>query len=140
MGYKVDFLLDQTNLILLFVAVASGIMLLLPSIGRGSTKKVTVSQAIQMANQQHGIFLDARSADAFKTGTIPQARNVPAADVPAKLGALPKDKPIIVFCDSGREATRVADALRKEGYAQAVSLEGGLKEWAQAGMPLSRKQ
>lgn len=134
-----NFFLEQTNLILAFTAVASGIMLLLPTILKGNAKTVGVSQAVQLANQKDGIFVDVRSHDLFKTGSVPQARNIPAADIQAKLGSLPKDKPIIVFCDQGRESARIAGTLRKQGYAQAVSLEGGLRGWVQAGMPLSKK-
>ena len=134
-----DFFLDQTNLIILFTAVASGIMLLLPTILKGGAKTVSVSEAVLLANQKQGVFVDVRSPEAFKAGTVPQARSLPAADIQAKLGSLPKDKPIIVVCDQGRESTRIVGSLRKQGYDQAVGLEGGLRSWLQAGMPLSRK-
>ncbi|MGB6104861.1 MAG: rhodanese-like domain-containing protein [Pusillimonas sp.] len=134
-----DFFLDQNNLIFLFVAIASGVMLLLPNLLKGGGKTVSAQQAVQLANQQQGLFLDIRSHESFKTGSIPQARSLPAADLQAKLGSLPKDKPIIVVCDQGRDSVRVAGNLRKQGYDQAVSLDGGLKGWVQSGMPLSRK-
>src|SRR5690606_30702076 len=134
-GYIVDFFLDQNNLIILFVAIASGVMLLLPTLLKGGGKTVGVQQAVQLANQNQGLFLDVRSHESFKSGSIPQARNLPAADVASKLGSLPKNKPIIVVCDQGRDSARVAGALRKQGYTEAVSLEGGLRGWVQAGMP-----
>lgn len=134
-----DFFLEQTNLILIFVAVASGIMLLLPNILKGNAKTVGVQQAVQLANQSEGVFIDIRAQDAFKAGSIPQARNVPAADIQAKLASLPKDKPIIIVCEQGRDAMRVAGTLRKQGYEQTVCLEGGLRGWMQAGMPVSKK-
>lgn len=114
-------------------------MLALPNLLKGGGKTVTAQQAVQLANQQQGLFLDVRSSDAFKTGSIPQARNLPAADLQAKLGSLPKDKPIIVVCDRGRDSARVAGTLRKQGYSQAVSLNEGLSGWTHSGMPLSRK-
>nr|WP_257215219.1 rhodanese-like domain-containing protein [Pollutimonas harenae] len=123
----------------MFVAIASGVMLMLPNLLKGGAKTVTVQQAVQMANQQQGLFLDVRSSEAFKTGSIPQARNLPAADVQAKLSSLPKDKPIIVVCDKGRESARIAASLRKQGYDQAVSLNEGLNGWVQGGMLLSKK-
>lgn len=134
-----DFFLDQNNLIFLFVAIAAGVMLALPNLLKGGGKTVTAQQAVQLANQQQGLFLDVRSSESFKTGSIPQARNLPAADLQAKLGSLPKDKPIIVVCDRGRDSARVAGTLRKQGYSQAVSLNEGLTGWAQSGMPLSKK-
>jgi len=135
----VDFLLDQNNLLIVFVALASGVMLMLPNLLKGGGKTVGIQEAVQLANQSQGIFLDVRSQDAYKTGSIPQARNVPAADINSKLPSLPKDKPIIIVCDQGRDSTRLAGALRKQGYTGAVALDGGLKNWLQAGLPLSRK-
>ena len=134
-----DFFLDQNNLIFLFVAIAAGVMLALPNLLKGGGKTVGVAQAVQLANQKQGLFLDVRSAEAFKTGSIPQARSLPAADLSTKLSSLPKDKPIIVVCDQGRDSARIAGSLRKQGYTEAVSLEGGLKGWVQGGMPLSKK-
>lgn len=134
-----DFFLEQTNLLLVFVAVAAGTMLLLPTILKGNAKSVGVQQAVQLANQSQGIFIDVRGQDAFKAGSIPQARNVPAADIQAKLASLPKDKPIIIVCEQGRDSTSVAGSLRKQGYDQAVSLDGGLRGWVSAGMPVSKK-
>lgn len=134
-----DFFLDQTNLILIFTAVASGVMLMLPNLLKGGGRGVGVSQAVQLANQQQGLFVDVRPADAFKAGTIPQARHLPAADIQAKLKSLPQDKPIILFCEQGRESGRLAAALRKQGYGQAVCLDGGLRAWTEAGMPVSKK-
>lgn len=134
-----DFFLDQNNLIFLFVAIASGVMLMLPNLLKGGGKTVSAQQAVQLANQQDGIFLDVRSHEAFKSGSIPQARHLPAADLQAKLGSLPKDKPIIVVCDQGRDSARAAGTLRKQGYDKVVSLEGGLNAWAQGGLPLSKK-
>lgn len=134
-----DFFLDQNNLIFLFVAIASGVMLMLPNLLKGGAKTLTVQQAVQMANQQQGLFLDVRSSESFKTGSIPQARNLPAADVQAKLSSLPQDKPIIVVCEKGRDSARVAASLRKQGYGQAFSLSEGLSGWVQSGMPLSKK-
>ena len=134
-----DFLLDQNNLIFLAVAVVSGVLLMLPNLFKGGDKAISAQKAVQLTNQQDGLFVDVRSHEAFKTGSIPQARHLPAADLQAKLGSLPKDKPIIVFCDQGRDSARVASTLRKQGYDQAYSLEGGLNAWTQGGLPLAKK-
>ncbi len=135
-----DFLLSQNNLYIVIIALVSGGMLLWPALNKGrSVTQVDVQQAVQLANQKHGIFVDVRTAEHFKAGTIPQARNVPVADIDSKASTLPKDKPIIVFCDQGRESARIAGALRKQGFAQAVSLQGGLRTWADAGLPLGKK-
>ena len=134
-----DFLLSQNNIYIVLIAVISGVMLLWPSLGkRGGGSAVSAPEAVQLANRRQGVFVDVRTPEQFKAGTIAQARNVPAAELEAKLAALPKNKPLIVFCDQGRESARAAAALRKHGL-EAVSLEGGLRNWSQAGLPVTKK-
>ena len=135
-----DFLLSQNNLYILIIALTSGAMLLWPTLMKGrNAGSVGIHEAVQLANQKQALFLDIRPAEQFKKGSIAQARNLPAADLPAKIGTLPKNKPIIVVCDQGRDSAKVALSLRKQGYNDAVSLEGGLREWLKEGMPLSKK-
>lgn len=135
-----DFFLEQNNLLILAVAATSGFMLLLPMIMKaGGNKAVDVQEAVRLVNHSQGIFLDTRSPEQFKAGTVPQARNIPAADLATKMASLPKDKPIIVVCDQGSSASRTASTLQKAGYTQAVVLEGGLRGWLKEGMPLSKK-
>ena len=135
-----DFFLEQNNLLILAVAATSGFMLLLPMIMKaGGSKAVDVQEAVRLVNHEQGIFLDTRPPEQSKTGSMPQARNIPGADLATKMGSLPKDKPIIVVCDHGSSAGRIASTLQKAGYTQAVVLEGGLRAWNKDGMPLSKK-
>lgn len=134
-----DFFLDQNNLIILFVAIASGVMLAVPNLLKGGAKSVNVQESVRLANQNDALFIDIRSHDAFKTGAIAQSRNIPVADINNKLASLPKDKPLIIVCERGRDAMRIAAQLRKKGFDQAVLLDGGLQAWMQAGMPVSKK-
>jgi len=137
----VDFLLSQNNYLLLIVALVAGLALAWPSILRGRTgvRHVAIHEAVQLVNQKHALFIDIRSADLYKAGHIAQSRHLPVADFNNKRGSLPRDKPIIVVCDRGRTSLAAASALRKLGFAEVYGLEGGLQNWAKAGMPLSRK-
>lgn len=135
-----DFLLDQNNIILVLIAIASGAMLVLQTVRKGGGgTSLTVQDAIQIANREHGIFVDIRNPDQFKTGSIPQARNIPSGDLEAKAASLPKNKPIILVCDSGQQTGTAAKKLRTLGFEQTYSLQGGLRSWTQEGLPMSKK-
>jgi len=136
-----DFLLSQNNYLFLIVALVAGLALAWPSILRGRTgvRHVAVHEAVQLVNQKNAVFIDIRSADLYKAGHIAQSRHLPVADFQGKRAALPKDKPLIVVCERGRTSLAAAGSLRKLGFAEVYSLEGGLQSWAKAGMPLSRK-
>ena len=58
-------------------------------------------------------------------------------DFEKKAAALPKNKPIIVICDVGRSALGAATRLRKLGFTEVVTLDGGLKAWLTAGLPVT---
>ncbi|MGC3986579.1 MAG: rhodanese-like domain-containing protein [Pseudorhodoferax sp.] len=46
--------------------------------------------------------------------------------------ALPAATPVIFVCRSGRRSAQAADALRRQGHANAWSLAGGLAQWTAA--------
>lgn len=135
-----DFILSDNNIYILLIAIVSGLMLLWPTLMRGSRASVVpVSEAVRLSNQSNGVFIDVRPHERFKAGTIAQAKNIPLADIDSKINTLPKDKPLIVFCDHGRISVTAGNKLRKHGFDQVVSLEGGLTKWVEAGMPTSGK-
>jgi len=137
----VDFLLSQNNYLFLIIALVSALALAWPSILRGRTgvRHVAIHEAVQLVNQKQAVFIDIRSADFYKAGHIAQSRHLPVADFQGKRAALPKDKPLIVVCERGRNSLAAASTLRKLGFAEVYSLEGGVQNWAKAGLPLSRK-
>ncbi|ASR90911.1 rhodanese [Alcaligenes faecalis] len=134
-----DFILSQNNLLILAIAVLAGIMLLIPSFFKGRAgRAVSSSEAVQMVNQKDAILIDLRSADQFKAGAIAQSRNIPAADLDAKASTLPKDKPVILVCDTGRSAPRSVAVLRKHGITEAYTLQGGIQGWLQSSLPVKK--
>lgn len=133
-----DFFLSQNNLLLIAVAIGSGLMLAWPMIQKNrSGAALSPTQAVQMMNHQHAVLVDIRDAGAFQAGHIPQARNMPAADFEKKAASLPKNKPIILVCDQGRTAVGAAVQLRKLGLTEVTILEGGLRAWSTAGLPVT---
>lgn len=134
-----DFFSDQTNLLLIIVAITSAVALAMPSFLQRGAKQIGVNDAIKLTNAREGVFLDVRSIEQYKAGHIPQSRNVPAADVANKLGSLPKEKPIIVVCERGRTSIGVVNTLKSNGFQDVYSLQGGLAAWVEAGMPLAKK-
>jgi len=137
----VDFLLSQNNYLLLLVAVLAALGLAWPTIVRSRTgvRPVPVTEAVQLVNQKNAVFIDIRSDDLFKAGHIAQSRHLPMADFHGKHANLPKNKPLIVVCERGRTSLPAATALKKLGFTEVYSLEGGIQGWAKAGMPIGRK-
>jgi rhodanese-related sulfurtransferase len=92
-----------------------------------------------MINHQGAVLLDTRSIEAFQGGHIPQARHAPLADIEKKAASLAKDKPLILVCEMGRSAIGAASRLRAQGFTAVSVLDGGIKAWSTAGLPLTTK-
>lgn len=134
-----DFLLSQNNLWILLIALASGALLLWPSLSRGrATGRIALADAVQQINREQGLFVDIRPAEQFKAGHIPQARNITLDTLDAHLGSLPKDKPIVFVDAQGREGGRAVAQLRKQGFERVSCLEGGINAWTEGGLPLKK--
>lgn len=84
------------------------------------------------------VVLDVRERDAFDAGHIPGARHLPRGQLELRIN---EDLPdpmlrILTVCDFGRISTLAAATLRQLGYQRAVALDGGMKNWREAGYPL----
>lgn len=67
------------------------------------------------------ILLDVREEEEFRSGHIPGAVNVPLSAI--ETTALPKNKPLYVYCLRGTRSRRAAGILRRKGY-DAKSIGG----------------
>lgn len=129
----------QENILLIAVALVSGGMLLWPYLRRtGGGPSVNPSEATQLINREDALVVDVREPGEYGAGHILGARNVPLSRIGEALVAKKKDKPVIVYCDSGNRSAKAAAALRSQGYAKAVNLAGGLGAWQQAGLPVEK--
>ncbi len=46
--------------------------------------------------------------------------------------------PIILYCGGGFRSALAADNLQKMGYTNVISMDGGIRGWREAGLPLKR--
>ncbi len=132
----------QDNILLIAVALVSGAMLLWPYVRRaGGGPSVSTQQATHLINREDATVIDVRDPGEYGAGHILGAKNLPLARIDAggaELAAKKKDKPVIVYCDTGNRSTKAAAALRRAGYARVLNLSGGLGAWQQAGLPVEK--
>ena len=132
----------QENSLLIAVAFVSGAMLLWPYVRRaGGGPKVNASEATQLINREDALVVDVRDPGEYGAGHILGAKNVPLSRIDAggsEIAPKRKEKPVIVYCDTGNRSAKAAAALRSQGFARVVSLAGGIGAWQQAGLPVEK--
>lgn len=132
----------QKNVWLVLIAVVSGLMFLWPTVAKlfGRAKQLGVAEAVQLINRQDAAILDVREPGEYKSGHIPNARNVPAGQISDRMKELEKlkGKAVLVACASGNRSTSACEALEKAGFEKVYCLAGGMGAWQQANMPLEK--
>jgi rhodanese-related sulfurtransferase len=79
------------------------------------------------------VLIDARDAGQFAKGHIPGAINMDWRQVLAKRDAIPKDKPVLIYCNTGSLSAQAGFALRVAGWDNLRILQGGMEEWKDKG-------
>ena len=95
--------------------------------------------AIRLMNQ-HAVVLDLRPAAEFAAGHLTGARNLPPDQILKANEVLKKykEKPLVVYCDSGSLGGSAARQLAEQGFTKAVNLRGGLAAWRAENLPVTK--
>lgn len=84
------------------------------------------------------VVLDVRSPEEFAEGHIKGAINISHEQINANLKKIIafKDQTVVVHCRSGRRAISAENDLRAAGFSDLRHLDGDMKAWQAADLPL----
>ena len=100
---------------------------------------ISPQDAIRLMNQG-ALVLDLRKPEEHAAGHINGARRMDSAEI-LKAGETlkkHKEKPVLVYCESGSLGASAARILSGQGFTKAVNLRGGLASWRAENLPLSK--
>jgi rhodanese-related sulfurtransferase len=92
----------------------------------------------RLATQPGLALVDVRTPVEFAEVHVPQARNAPLDELQPGAVQVPKDQPVYLLCQSGQRATKAAEKLAKQGFADPIVVEGGTLAWIAANLPVTR--
>lgn len=91
--------------------------------------RVSVAELERRLAEDVVTVVDVRNPGERERGTIADALSVPLAQLRARLGEVPVDKPIVVHCASGWRSSVAASLLRAHGVDDVSDLVGGYNAW-----------
>jgi adenylyltransferase/sulfurtransferase len=98
---------------------------------RGETPHLTVTELQKRcARGDRPFLLDVRTPEEWEICRLDGARLIPLQSLPAHLAELDKKAEIVVYCHTGRRSAMAVALLRREGFARARNLVGGVAAWA----------
>ncbi len=109
---------------LTYIAIAVITVIILKRLlGGGKVASSIVKQKLDSG----AVIVDVRTPEEFRDGAYPGAKNIPLSDLGRRLGEIPKDKPVVLYCASGARSSSAARAMKQAGYADVINA-GGLAD------------
>lgn len=85
-------------------------------------------------------LIDVRPEISFKLNTIPKAVNIPISEIRQKLSEIPRDKKVILFCNTGYTSYCASRILLQHGFNNVYSLMGGFELYKELTKRISKRE
>jgi rhodanese-related sulfurtransferase len=84
------------------------------------------------------VLVDVREESEYAKDHLPGAihlgKGIIERDIEARVPELNTE--MILYCGGGFRSALAADSLQKMGYANVISMDGGIRDWREKGYPL----
>jgi len=103
-------------------------------VGRDPLPQLTPKEAdAALGEDPSPLLLDVREPHEWEIGNLGSrgAILIPYAQLRDRVGELPRDRPIVVYCHVGVRSALVAETLRSLGFSDVANLRGGYLAWIQ---------
>ena len=102
-------------------------------------REVSIADVKAMLDRHEAFHLiDVREDSEWQNGHLPGARHLCKGIIERDIeSTIPNQtERIILYCGGGFRSALAADNLRKMGYTNVLSMDGGWRGWTEAGLPI----
>ncbi|MFH8836795.1 ArsR/SmtB family transcription factor [Streptomyces sp. NPDC017868] len=106
-------------------------------LGEDGAAEVTHEELLARVEAGDVVVLDVRPPEEYLAGHVPGALSIPVAELADRIGELPEETEVVVYC-RGEYCALAHDAVRLlTGHGRrAIRLDDGMLEWRLAGLPV----
>lgn len=87
---------------------------------------ISTADLKKIINDKDKVFIDVRTPGEYKARGLKQFNNIPLG---SDFSKLPKDKEIVVICQSGMRSKQACGKLKKLGYTKVTNVRGGMSAY-----------
>ncbi|NLD69132.1 MAG: MBL fold metallo-hydrolase [Limnobacter sp.] len=102
-------------------------------------QQMHVTEAAALNERGELALVDVRSPQEWTAGHAPGARHLFLPELPSRLGDLPVDGPIAVYCATGYRASIAASLLQARGF-EVANIPGSWQAWTERGLPVAKER
>lgn len=99
---------------------------------RKKADNITPSDAADGVRTGEIVLVDVREPGEREKIRPAGSRHIPLAELPGRLGELPRDRPVAFICRSGSRSAAATQVATKAGMT-ALNVSGGMEAWKKAG-------
>ena len=120
------------------IASLAFVLLLTGCSSSPSATDLSVSEFTGKVAEQGVVTFDVRTPGEFSEGYIEGAQLIDfqSGNFENEIAALDKSKTYAVYCRSGNRSGQAVKVMREAGFNNLYNLNGGVIDWANAGLPL----
>ncbi|HET8909104.1 MAG TPA: rhodanese-like domain-containing protein [Ktedonobacterales bacterium] len=109
--------------------------------GASKISSINPREAWERVSQKdsNAVLIDVREPWEYNSGHAKGAKNIPLSQLGRRLAEVPKNREILLICQSGNRSVSAAHFLQKQGLTQVVNVSGGTTVWRMRGLPLDGK-
>jgi hydroxyacylglutathione hydrolase len=93
-----------------------------------------------LASHEQPLAVDVRNPHERGKKYVPGSTSMPLNHLPDRMGELPKDRPLLVYCAGGYRSSIAASLLQRHGFSGVSEIAGGIAAWESANLPIQTAQ
>ena len=108
---------------------------------RGSVQLVSPEEMLELQNDKSVQVVDVRTAKEHDLEAIPNSQNIDfnSPNFDEELSKLDKNRPVLLYCKTGRRSAECAKKLENAGFVKIYDLQGGISRWKYEGFDVESK-
>lgn len=106
---------------------------------RAAERNISARDARALLDSNKNIYLlDVRTPQEYSQGRLAGSVLIPIGEFGRRVGEVPKNRVIVVYCAVGSRSKPVAGFLAQEGYKEVYNMTDGIVGWYRNGFPIQR--
>ena len=101
-----------------------------------TTERISAPLAAERLASHGPVAIDVRTPREREQKAIPESLHLPLNQLSNRLGELPKDRPLLVYCAGGYRSSIAASLLQRHSFTHVSEVAGGIAAWEAARLPV----
>jgi SulP family sulfate permease len=99
-------------------------------------RRLSLDEVKRLIESSDPLLVDVREPEEYHHGHFAGARNLPLSELLTSPPDLPRDRPVLLICRTGRRSRRGMRYLLDLGFDNVYNLRGGILSWKASDLPL----